>query len=959
MNEHLVSETATRWCSAPGCMMNIKIAKRHYFRFPKERKRWMEWIKACNRMDLVMIGPEYANRYYRLCHLHFRVEMFRNIEGRIYLNKEAVPSIFLKPLPVSNNDASTHLVQPISFVTIFLRPESRNSLSKDVSEVTKELEISQTPTSDEKDTPIISSLQALFPKASIKQVHEKRNMSTTQATVIEIKSESNDENISGNSMVETRAITDVCKDSAISSSWIVSKEDCNNICTSAGPSSSTTLQNATSVLAITENDIKTPTKTHWHVSTQTPSIDFLVGKRRMEEPEIHIDTPVTKRKKEVLSTENEDYRANMSRFKATCTDLLPRNSALLVSACIDARERGKAMRHNFEGKQFALELFLMAPAAYRFYRPLCLLPTVRQLWRHVRDWDIPTGISDNVLNALHLKMKSLPPVERRCCLCVNQMLLRSHLFYNLSRDRIIGFDDTGSKKRRTLAKKALVMIVRSLAGDWEQPIAYYFQEDTCNVNIVKNLIFLAITKLKSIGVTVHALVTGMAPIFLHLSRRLGIFAEHPSFLVDGERVFYVFDVGRLIRATRNILMKHELHFREKRASWVDIELFFRSDNQMRLPLVPKLSVAHLEPNKYQKTETKYAVQVFSSTLAAGLSAYTVSGGFPLKAIGTVELLRNFDQLFDILNSSTPTKSNSKDFSQAFTGSTHEMCFLQRMLDFLKSIRVIDKNSGCVKSTGCFNRWQITINAVMQLWSVLRDHQLPFLRTRQLNQECVERIFRSIRRQSGNRVLPTPILFTRAFKNLVSKHLLEHSCNEDLAGKARRMLKRIATSSPSTLSSSSRTSQQTLAPAIQIALYVTSTNYRNIDPRPPEKVALKHVCEYLLDECSRAHNCDVCIAYVREAKEFPEGAPNSFSAYVYALENVFMSNFADLATEENLGTRILQLVQEVNYKPPCPEFPVSLLLKLYLRIRIYITLSRHNKICKEGAESCKVLSVAQL
>jgi len=60
--------------------------------------RWLEWIKACNRMDLMTLGPEYANRYYRLCHLHFRVEMFRNIEGRIYLSKEAVPSIFLKPL---------------------------------------------------------------------------------------------------------------------------------------------------------------------------------------------------------------------------------------------------------------------------------------------------------------------------------------------------------------------------------------------------------------------------------------------------------------------------------------------------------------------------------------------------------------------------------------------------------------------------------------------------------------------------------------------------------------------------------------------------------------------------------------------------------------------------------------------------------------------------------------------
>lgn len=709
----------------------------------------------------------------------------------------------------------------------------------------------------------------------------------------------------------------------------------------------------------------TTTRARWHVSTQTPPVDFSIEKRRMEGSEEHIGIPVAKRKKEMYTekktyTEDEDHRVNASRFKAACTDLLPRNSALLVSACVDARERCRAMRHNFEGKQFALELFLMAPGAYRCYRPLCLLPTVRELWRHVRNWDVPSGVSDNVLNALHLKMKSLPAVERRCCLCVNEMRLRPHLFYNLSRDRIIGFDSTGAKERRTLAKKALVMIARSLAGDWEQPIAYYFHEGTCIINVIKNLIFLVITKLRSIGATVHALVTDTAPIFLRLSRRLGIFAEHPSFLVDGERVFYVFDVGRLMRATRNILMKHKLHFREKRASWADIELFYRSDSQMRLPLVPKLSAAHLEPNNCQKAETKYAVQVFSSTLAAGLNAYIASGGFPLKAIGTAEFVHNFDQLYDILNSSAPIKSNGKDYSQAFTGSAHEMCFLQRILDFLKSIRPIDENSACVKrSIGCFDRWQITINAVIQLWAVLREQQFPFLCTRRLSQECVERIFRSIRRQSGNRALPTPILFTRAFKNLVSKHLLEHSCGEDSVGKARRMLKRIAASSATALSSPSRASQQAPAGA-QTALHVTTTNYRDIDPQPSEKVAFKRVCEYLLDECSRAHSCDVCIAYANETRESPdESVPSSFSIYVSGLEDMFMRNFEDLAMRENLGARILQLAQQVEYRPPCPEFPVALLLKLYLRMRIYITLSRHNKICKADAESGKMLNVPQL
>lgn len=658
---------------------------------------------------------------------------------------------------------------------------------------------------------------------------------------------------------------------------------------------------------------------------------------------IEIDEGTAKRSKQTPSSaENEDaQQMNTNDFKAACADLLPRNSALLISACVDARERGKAMQHSFEGKQFALELFLMAPDAYRLYRPLCLLPTVCQLWRHIRNWDVPPGLNDNVLNALSLKMKSLPAAERRCSLCVNEMRLQPHLFYNLTRDQVVGFHDTGTEKRYAFAKKALVLVARSIAGDWEQPIAYYFCSTT-TTDITKNLIFQAITRLKDTGVTVHVLITGTAPLFLRLSRELGISAENPWFLVNDEKIFYVLDVMRLMRATRNVLMNYELCFEEKKASWTDIELLYRRDNQMRQPLVPKLSAAHLEPNPYQRTETKYAVQVFSSAVAVGLSAHITFGGFPLRAIGTMEFVRNFDQLFDIMNSSS-TKSNSKNFGQAFTGSAHEMCFLRQMLDFLKSIRIIDRNGKCVKSIRCFENWRITINAVIHLWSVLKEHRLPYLCTARLNRESVERVFRSVKRQSENRACPTPILFVGAFKNLISKHLLEHSSGGDATANARKMLKRIA-SSTSTLPSPAAP-----APAVQVILSVATTKYRDIDPLPPEETIFKRVCEYLFDECSRAHNCDVCTVYVRDAKKSPEGVPDPFSAYVLSLDNVFTRNFETLVTERHIGARMLELAQQIKYESPCPNFPMALLVKLYLRTRIFIMLSRCNKIWKKNAE----------
>jgi len=704
--------------------------------------------------------------------------------------------------------------------------------------------------------------------------------------------------------------------------------------------------------------------------TWAPSNSFS-GKRRIEKCKICVESPTAKRRK-TLCADNEDYRTNVDQFKAACAKLLPRDSALLVSACISTRQRRKS-RKDFEDRQLALELFLMASSAYQFYRPLCLLPTMRQLQKHICSWDMQPGLNDNVMSALRLKLKSLPPMKRHCCLCANEMRLRPHLFYNLSRDRIIGFYNTGTEKRRSLARKALVLVARSLAGDWEQPIAYYFQDGACQAtSVARNLIFRAIIGLRGIDVNVHALVTSTAPTFLRLSRQLGISIEHPSFLVNDEKVFYVFDVPRLMRTTRNVFTRYELRFRDQKASWADIELFYRRDSQTRLPLVPELSVDYFEADKCRKTKTEYALRILSRSVAASLSAHIASGDLPLKAIGTMEFVLYFSRLYDILNSCASAKT--KEFDQSFTGNTHEMCFLQHALDFLRSIRVIDTNGVYVKSIKCFDRWQITINAVIQLWNTLKEH-LPFLRTRRLNQEGIERVFCSIRRQCGNRARLTPILFTRAFKNIVSEHLVERSDEDDFMANARRMLKRIASTSSSTssssLSSSSSSSSSSsflqsnevsaAAIASQVALDVGATSYRDIDLQLYERSAFKRVCEFLLSECLRAHiGCNVCVAYaVKETVDSTtKNASNTFSMYISGLEDVFMRNFEELSAEEGVGSRMLRLAQQIKYRPPCPDFPVNFLIKLFLRMRIYFTLLRHNKICR-GVESRDSLNVVQL
>ncbi|XP_071573677.1 uncharacterized protein [Temnothorax nylanderi] len=80
------------WCVAKEC--NNITEKRHFFLFPKEHDRWLQWIHACGRLDLQVMGPEYGHRNYRLCHLHFEEKWYKIGQKRASLHPDAVPTIF-------------------------------------------------------------------------------------------------------------------------------------------------------------------------------------------------------------------------------------------------------------------------------------------------------------------------------------------------------------------------------------------------------------------------------------------------------------------------------------------------------------------------------------------------------------------------------------------------------------------------------------------------------------------------------------------------------------------------------------------------------------------------------------------------------------------------------------------------------------------------------------------------
>lgn len=518
-------------------------------------------------------------------------------------------------------------------------------------------------------------------------------------------------------------------------------------------------------------------------------------------------------------------------------------------------------------------------------------------------------------------------------------------------------------------------MARSIAGNWKLPLCFCFVETTCKSNVLKPIIFDVIRKLQGSGATVHAFISDMGSNFMQLSRELGISTENSTFSVDEFEILYIFDTPHLMKRTRDNLYKHRIEFGiNKIASWAHIVEFYNRDSKQWIKTAPKLSKNHIEPTSFQKMKVKYAVQIFSNRVAAGMCTQMSSGFLSSEAVGTIDFIDHFDKLFDILNSFAI--NSPKEYGKVFTGSEKQIQFLEQMISFLKSIKVINERNSRV-TVKCFECWQVTVKSIMLLWQKLKCYNFPYLRTRKINQDCIENFFGSIRQQGGNCLNPTPIQFTRAFKKLFSMKVLQHTDTQNCAADTDDMLNLIGAS----CSSPSSPFVSIPGPSAGPILDIPNHDYYNMDL--PEENAFRYVCGYLIKKCSEVHTCEACTVYLNENKTVVDDtslycsfrafatseensfgnlhvASHNFCSYVHELEKIFVTTFESNCFQKGIGNHLFQLAQIVPFETPCPNFPKVYLIKLFMRMRIYYTLSQHNKECKNvNRKNRKLVNILHL
>lgn len=646
-------------------------------------------------------------------------------------------------------------------------------------------------------------------------------------------------------------------------------------------------------------------------------------------------------------------------FKFLEQNYCEKSSLFLKSQLSLLKTSPTGSRYSDDLKKFALGIYFLGPKAYKKMSTICRLPSKRTLHRFTQKWVVEPGFNEFIFQVTELKLKQLKEKEKDCIVCLDEISIKSHLYYDISKDKIVGFQESYSRNSNAkMASTALTVMVRGLASNWKLPLAYFFYNTCADSADLKDILFTTIRKCRAIGLNIMGVVSDQGPNFQKLVKSsLKLDENNPFFFVDDTKIVYLFDIPHLLKSTRNNFFSYIFSLKNGETKKHYLETFYNNDKTKQYKLAPKLTNDHIFPNNFQKMKVKLASQVFSHSVATGMHTYIHFNVLPQEASVTASFVEKMNDLFDLLN------SNNFENCQAFMGTGKQFKLLEESFNMFNDLKILDYGRKDVtKRMKFILGWKITIRALIALWGMLKERGYKYLFTRNLNQDCLENFFGQIRNCSGNVKNPTPIQFCRAFKKLFSLKYFNEvegaNCMDDI----NEVLINLGGDYTKKYSEILGTcSELTYTP-----LKVFTNDYQNL--KSPEGNALIYVTGYLLKKCLGQHSCDVCLKFAENSSETLANEETIFLKqksylsdkthcggltvpskdmvdHVVLLENIFLKHFNSIANKKGIGNFLKEKYSEIKFCHPCPNFPLNYYISLYSRLRIYFTLKFLNQEIK--------------
>ena len=443
----------------------------------------------------------------------------------------------------------------------------------------------------------------------------------------------------------------------------------------------------------------------------------------------------------------------------------------------------KRHKWSVQDKVYALALFKKGPRCYNFLKHFIPLPSRSTLQKLLRNVPFDAGLNPHLLQKLTKMVARLKPLDRTCILMFDEIGLSKQLVFDRMRDKIIGYVDLGPLGRKNeLANEALVFMIHGLHKSWKQPIAYFFTKDTVKTNDLKFLIKDIISSLQKAGLRVLATVCDQGPTnraaINQLTKEKAVLDKPgPYFIVNGDKIFTLFDPPHLLKSTRNAFLKYNVLFSNtKIAKFEHIKQCFHIDRMKRFQALRKIreTYLYLENKNYLKMKVCIAARTLSNTVAAALESMiscNLQCSLPTEAMHTAEFIHDIDCLFDSLNGKTPKPDVGKPYRRCMSLKSPHTVLWNQLLSKIRSWVFISKDGSMKEQMPFKSGWLTTIEATKGLFEVCSEMGFQFLRTRSLNQDPLENTFAAIRNCGASNTNPNCFQFLSAFKTSVLNNLI--------------------------------------------------------------------------------------------------------------------------------------------------------------------------------------------
>lgn len=366
----------------------------------------------------------------------------------------------------------------------------------------------------------------------------------------------------------------------------------------------------------------------------------------------------------------------------------------------------KGEKYSEKTRHFCLALVYYSPRAYEFVRKTFNnhLPHIKT----IRSWFANSDIrSEPGLQAAHLaRLKKIADDyemkhDRKlmCSLVFDEMHIRQQICWSLFDLDCTGFVNYGQdpkKEGKTIAKAAIVFILKGLDTNFEFPIAYYYIYEltaTQRKNLVQDVIS-AVTQcgVKTTNMTFDGLAANakMCKLF---GANLNVYHTkcETSILnpINNDKIYIILDPCHMVKLVRNTLGRKEDFFvgsKMKKISWKFIVALYEYSRKNNIH-THKLTRKHIEWES-NPMNVRLAVQTFSNSVANSLQ-YLMEQKIPEfeGAETTIDFIQRMDKLFDIFNSKNSKPTNV--FKRALTAENKRIIFdcLRENIKFFKSLKI--------------------------------------------------------------------------------------------------------------------------------------------------------------------------------------------------------------------------------------------------------------------------------